>query len=405
MKSKQILNVVAVLIIATVLVGCVTPPMTVSVQLAETPVAVVVPAADPVTQDAQEDIPEEEASRSVGRPAQFQSLRVLQDLSVAGPTTLTGVTTMTGMPTFQANPVFEGATADAYETTFAITDPTDDRTITFPNSSGTVAMSAYADTIEMEGATANDYEATLTFADPTADVVVSVPTSATVSLMVSSLATNATDAANSVTGASNGLVFEGSAANTYETTLSATNPTADRSVVFPNAGGTVMLSSLATNAAEVANSVTGASNALVLEGSTGGDGFQTILTPTDPTADNTVTIQNASGIMALTTGVVLAKTETYNASAADTGKMFKLSGSFTVNLPAAAAGLNFCFVNYDGGDQVLDFTDATDVALNEVNSPGDSVTNTTAFDHICLYAIDATNWVTLSSIGTWSDGN
>lgn len=38
--------------------------------------------------------------------------------------------------------IFEGATANTYETTFAITDPTADRTITFPNSSGTVALTA-----------------------------------------------------------------------------------------------------------------------------------------------------------------------------------------------------------------------------------------------------------------------
>jgi hypothetical protein len=36
--------------------------------------------------------------------------------------------------------VFEGATADAHETTFTITDPTADRTITFPNATGTVAL-------------------------------------------------------------------------------------------------------------------------------------------------------------------------------------------------------------------------------------------------------------------------
>ena len=35
--------------------------------------------------------------------------------------------------------IFEGATADAHETTFAITDPTADRTITFQNATGTVA--------------------------------------------------------------------------------------------------------------------------------------------------------------------------------------------------------------------------------------------------------------------------
>jgi hypothetical protein len=42
----------------------------------------------------------------------------------------------------KGNLIFEGATADAYETTLAITDPTADRTITFPNATGTVALTS-----------------------------------------------------------------------------------------------------------------------------------------------------------------------------------------------------------------------------------------------------------------------
>jgi hypothetical protein len=42
--------------------------------------------------------------------------------------------------TFTGNISFEGSTDDAFETTFAITDPTADRTITFKNESGTVAF-------------------------------------------------------------------------------------------------------------------------------------------------------------------------------------------------------------------------------------------------------------------------
>ena len=38
--------------------------------------------------------------------------------------------------------VFEGTTADAFETTLAVTDPTADRTITFPDSTGTVALTS-----------------------------------------------------------------------------------------------------------------------------------------------------------------------------------------------------------------------------------------------------------------------
>jgi hypothetical protein len=103
---------------------------------------------------------------------------------------------------------------------------------------------------------------------------------------------------------------------------------------------------------------------------------------------------------------VLAKTSNYNVTAADSGAIIKSSGTLTLTLPGAAAGLNYCIVNYDGGDLKIEFTDNADVAINEVNSPGDSVTNTTAFDNICLAAIDTTNWATIgTSIGTWADGN
>lgn len=42
--------------------------------------------------------------------------------------------------------VFEGSTADAFETTLAVTDPTADRTATLPDASGTLAMLSLAQT-------------------------------------------------------------------------------------------------------------------------------------------------------------------------------------------------------------------------------------------------------------------
>ena len=62
---------------------------------------------------------------------------LVPNLNVAGTTTQVDTVTMEA-----ANAViFEGATADAYETTLTITDPTADRTITLPNASGTVSLS------------------------------------------------------------------------------------------------------------------------------------------------------------------------------------------------------------------------------------------------------------------------
>jgi len=77
--------------------------------------------------------------------------------------TIEGVKVEDGVATFQTaagSPlVFEGATADAFETTFAITDPTADRTITFPDESLTLGSS---DFVKIHTLTASD-DSDLTF--------------------------------------------------------------------------------------------------------------------------------------------------------------------------------------------------------------------------------------------------
>ena len=49
-------------------------------------------------------------------------------------------------PAFGTSIVFEGATADSYETTLQVTDPTADRTITLPDATGTVVLKDSTDT-------------------------------------------------------------------------------------------------------------------------------------------------------------------------------------------------------------------------------------------------------------------
>ena len=51
---------------------------------------------------------------------------------------LTATVTGASVPTFTSGIIFEGSTPNDFETTFSITDPTADRTITFPDLSGTV---------------------------------------------------------------------------------------------------------------------------------------------------------------------------------------------------------------------------------------------------------------------------
>ena len=126
-----------------------------------------------------------------------------------------------GTAVFETKITFEGDTDDAYETVLAITDPTADRTITFPNATGTVVNTAATQTLTNK-----------TLTSPTIN---------------SPIITSLTATALALTDAS--ITFEGATANEYETTLTVVDPTADRTITLPNETGTLITSaSAATNA-------------------------------------------------------------------------------------------------------------------------------------------------------------
>ena len=70
------------------------------------------------------------------------SLDVTGTARITGDLTVQGTTTTIESAAVNTSLVFEGATADAYETTLTLVDPTADRTITLPDSTGTVALLA-----------------------------------------------------------------------------------------------------------------------------------------------------------------------------------------------------------------------------------------------------------------------
>lgn len=199
--------------------------------------------------------------------------------------------TFTGTVNFSTGTtlVMEGATADAYETTLTAGDPTADRTITFPDASGTVLVSGADVVIDtgkviiFEGSTADAYETTITVTDPTADNTVTIPNATGTVLL---------DTTDVVVGTGKSVIFEGATANAYETTLTVTDPTADQTITLPNATGTVLL--------DTTDVVVGTGKAIIFEGATA-DAYETTLTVTDPTADNTITFPNATGTVLLDT--------------------------------------------------------------------------------------------------------
>lgn len=203
--------------------------------------------------------------------------------------------------------IFEGATGDAFETTLSAADVTADVTLTLPLSGAAsaaflvstlttnsvdVANSIWgtSNNLALEGATANAFESFITTADVTADVTLTIATGSTGTIMVSTLATNAPDIANSVWGASANLVFEGATADAVEAQIQPVDPTvADGTYLLPDAGVTAALaiSTLSTNNIDAANSIWLVSNGIVFEGATA-NANETTINVTDPAADGTL---------------------------------------------------------------------------------------------------------------------
>lgn len=267
-------------------------------------------------------------------------------------------------PAFGSSITFEGATANAYETTLAVTDPTADRTITLPDSTGTVVVAdasgnvtvsgnltvqgttttidsttiAVTNSFVFEGATANAFETTLAVTDPTADRTITLPdatgTVALISDVTSSYNTLDSLKQDKVNGVSSTEIgYLDGVTSAIQSQIDAKSPIAN-----PNFTGTVILPSTTSigdvSSTEIGylnnvtsaiqtqldakrntadNVVLAASRAIEFEGSTD-DGFETTLSVVDPTADRSVVIPDAGGTVVLDTASQSLTNKTINSS-------------------------------------------------------------------------------------------
>ncbi len=157
--------------------------------------------------------------------------------------------------------------------------------------------------IRFEGAAADAFESVITSADITGGVVTwTLPDLGgidTLAFMGSTLATNAPDIADSVTGGTNQLIFEGNTADASEIILTAEEPTAAVLYTLPDAAAAtygLVTSTLAANGVDIVNAVWGGTNQMIFEGATA-NGFETALQPENPTQTNVLTLPDDTGTL------------------------------------------------------------------------------------------------------------
>jgi hypothetical protein len=283
---------------------------------------------------------------------------------------------------FETSIVFEGATANDFETTLTVTDPTADRTITFPDLSGTVITTGDSGTVTST-MIANDtiVDADINSSAAIAQSKISGLTTdlsnkaSSSDLTTHTGATEAHGATGAVVGTTNtqtltnktitspvvsgltlsdgSIVLEGATANDHETTITVTDPTADRTITLPDATGTVALTN---NKLDVFAATTSSELRSVISDETGTGGLVFADTPTLITPN----IGAATGTSLVLSGdlTVNGTTTTINSTEITVDDKNLTLGSVATPTDAGADGGGITLKG--ATDKTINWIDATD---------------------------------------------
>jgi hypothetical protein len=309
--------------------------------------------------------------------------------------------TVSGLSLSDASIVFEGAVADSYETTLVVGEPTADRTVTLPDATDTLVGRGTTDTLTNKTLTSPKINedvaitATSTEINYTDGVTSAIQTqldakAAATDLTTHTGATEAHGATGAVVGTTNTqtltnktlttptingptitdtgqtptihgiylpaphtIIFEGTTANEFETTLTAGEPTGDRTVTLPDATGTIALTN---NKLDAFAATTSAELAGVISDETGTGALVFANTPTLVTPN----IGAATGTSLVLSGdlTVNGTTTTINSTEITVDDKNLTLGSVTTPTDAGADGGGITLKG--DTDKTLNWIDATD---------------------------------------------
>ena len=241
------------------------------------------------------------------------------NVTIAGNLTVSGTTTTVDSSTVNITTgfIFEGSTDDSFETTLTASDPSADRTLTLPDVTGTVISTGNlteitalgtltgATPLVFEGSTADAHETTIAVGNPGSDITLTLPSSASDTIVgraTTDTLTNKTLTSPTVSGltlSDSSIVYEGSTANSHETTLTVTAPTADRTITLPNATGTLITHGMFSGDATVATN--GAVTLATVNSDTSAVGSTTVIPVITANAKGLVTSVGTASISTVLT--------------------------------------------------------------------------------------------------------
>lgn len=172
--------------------------------------------------------------------------------------------TITGTSGVETSIVFEGSTADAYETTLTVVDPTQDNTITLPNTTGTVVIADATQTLTNKTLTSPTISGSPVITGLSSAGMIS--SSATpkdyVDSILGSATAAATSAASAATSASSAATSASSASTSASSALTSANSASTSATAAATSATSAAASATAaaTSATSAANSATTASN-------------------------------------------------------------------------------------------------------------------------------------------------
>lgn len=272
--------------------------------------------------------------------------------------------------TFETSITFEGATANDYETTVQVTDPTADRTITLPDATGTVTLNDATQTLSnktisytnntitvqvanvsdltanaselntLDGITASTAELNI-LDGVTADYaelnILDGATLSTAELNVLDGLLATTTELNYVDGVTSAIQTQldnKASAGDLTTHTGATEAHGATGAVVGTTNTQTLTNKTLTSPTITTPTVSGltiSDGSIVIEGATAND-YETTLTVTDPTADRTITLPDATGTVALTSDLsAYATLSGATFTGAVSGTSLTLSGDLTVN--------------------------------------------------------------------------